>query len=87
MMEITFAIDEYGPALAADEDYEIIITVNGSYFNVWVHRGGGKWENTDAFAVDGRADLKNDRFWDIVDVAKELLEDIIAPEEEEEEDY
>jgi len=85
-MKISFVIDEYGPALASNEDYELIVTVNGSYFNLWVNRGEDNWENTEAFAVDGRADRAKDKFWDIQKVAQELLDDVIEPEEEEDED-
>jgi hypothetical protein len=85
-MKISFVIDEYGPALASDEDYDVLITVNGAYFNVWVNRGQDNWENTEAFSVDGRADLEKDKFWDIQKVAEELLEEVLSEDDEEEDD-
>ena len=85
-MNILFLIDEYGPAIATNEDYGLLITLNGSYFNLWVQKGDDDYENTEAFAVDGRADLAKDRFWDIVKVGQDLLEEIIEPDEDDEDE-
>ncbi len=30
---------EYGPIMAADEDYSLLITINGAYLNLWLHDG------------------------------------------------
>lgn len=86
-MNLLFLIEEYGPIMAANEDYGLLITVNAAYFNLWVDRGDDNWENTDAYAADGRiGDLyKSSTSFDSVQKAAEkLLEEITDIEEEDE---
>jgi hypothetical protein len=84
-MKLAEAIEEYGPAVAADHEIGVVITVNGSYFNVWGQRGDDEWENTDAFAV-GEDDLGKTSFKAIWERGEEILKDIVEPEDDEEYD-
>lgn len=82
---------EYGPIVAHDEDFDILVTVNGAYFNFWVGDRDGNYTNTEAFAVDGRVKRDNERsnglyglqIVDVMDAAKDLLAEILAGDEEE----
>lgn len=47
------AINDYGPALAADPEIGVIVTLNGAYFNVWVG-SRDRWENAEAFDATSR---------------------------------
>lgn len=52
---------EYGPIVAHDEELDILITVNGAYFNLWVGADftstpskGRQWTNTEAYDMESR---------------------------------
>jgi len=85
-MKILEAIDEYGSCIAVNEDYGLMVTVNGSYFNVWVNRGEDDWENTEAFAMGDDMTFSKEKFVKIVERGEDILEDVIKGDEEDEED-
>ena len=83
-------IMEYGPIVANDEDYDLLISVNGAYFNVWAVTGRGDYTNTEAFDLRSRVAGSNDRsnglyglaFTDVTAAAEELLAEIIRGDDE-----
>lgn len=90
-------IMEYGAIVANDEDYDLLISVNGAYFNVWAVTGSGDYTNTDAFAVSGRVKGSDPQrgsnglygldYVDVVDAAEALMEEIITGSHEDDDDY
>lgn len=38
-----FEVMEYGSIVAKDEDLQIILTINGAYYNGFMYVGGGLW--------------------------------------------
>ena len=47
-MYTLFEMLEYGPIVASDADWGLVVTINGSYLNLWVSRGDNSFENTEA---------------------------------------
>lgn len=85
-MRIIEVIEIYGAAVAANEDYEMLVTFNNSYFNIWVNRGDDDWNNTEAFSVSSRFEHPSKaKYWDVIERAEELIKELIEEEEEEEE--
>jgi hypothetical protein len=83
---------EYGPIVAHDEEFGLLITVNGAYFNLWVEAdaSGKGWTNTEAYDLASRVEHENSMsvlyetsFVKAWDAAKTLLEEILAGDEEE----
>lgn len=83
---IADVIDDYGPAVAADPELDIVITLNGAYFNVWIE-SGGQWANTEAYDavsrlrddpdnVDPFNTLETVTLHEAMDEAEDLLETI-----------
>ena len=77
-----FDVLEYGPIVAADEELGVLITVNGSYYNIWVGYDG-MYNNTDAHSVGvdvyGKA-----KFGAVVKAAEKILEEIRGNVDEDE---
>lgn len=79
-------IENYGPIMASDQDYGILVSVNGSYFNIWCATGRpGLYENTEALHFGSRLDSDNGMYGvdicKIMDVAKKILNDAMKQEE------
>jgi hypothetical protein len=84
---------EYGPIVAHDEELDLLITVNGAYFNVWHTDRTGRYENIEAYDVASRLDLTSDvspfnplngvPLWTVADAAEKLLAEVLAEGEEE----
>lgn len=72
---------EYGPICAASDELGILITVNGAYLNAWVSCGDGSWSNTECRGRN--QDLYNTTGAEMIDEAKEYLEELLASEEDE----
>ena len=77
---------EYGYIVASDEDLDILITVNGAYYNIWCGDYSGSYTNTDCRATGFDGGLYGQDFVKVVDKAKELLEEILSEGEEDQED-
>ena len=70
---------EYGPIVAADEDYLLLITINGAYLNLWLYDGN------DYKCLDCRpptADLYTLTVSQAIDEAKAYLEDSVKIDED-----
>jgi hypothetical protein len=85
---------EYGPIVAHDEDLDLLVTANGAYFNLWHTDRTGEYQNIEAYDVASRLDLPADvspfnpleliPFWKVAEAAEQLLDGILAGEDEEE---
>lgn len=52
-----YEVLQYGPVVTHNEELEILVTANGSYLNLWVGDGNGRWENTDCRPLDSKDGL------------------------------
>lgn len=76
---------EYGPIVANDPELDLLITVNGAYFNLWAGDGAGNYTNTDAYDMRSRVKADNDQSnglygtqtTDVMDAAERLLAEIL----------
>lgn len=84
---------EYGSIIASDEDFDILIGVNGAYFNLWVGDGTGRYNNTECFDMASRVEGADPQtsnglygldFVKVLDAGKALLESVLMGEEDEE---
>ena len=73
----------YGSVVASDEDLDILITVNGAYYNIWCGDYNGDYTNTDCRATDFDGGLYGQDFVKVADKAKEILEEILSEGDEE----
>jgi hypothetical protein len=74
MSNTIFDVLEYGPICAADEDSGALVTINGSYVNLWMPSSTpGQWVNTDCVANDAWGDLYNRTAAAMIDRAEECL--------------
>lgn len=75
---------EYGPIVANDEELDILITVNGAYYNIWCGNGEGFYNNTDVRALNsGGQGLYGMDIVKVMDKAKEILEEITKGDDNE----
>jgi hypothetical protein len=70
----------YGPICASDEDVGALVTVNGSYVNLWVSDGRGGWSNTDCRS--GHPDLYTLTAAQALDLAQDCLKDWLKENDE-----
>ena len=84
---------EYGSIIASDEDFDILIGVNGAYFNLWVGDGTGRYNNTECYDMASRVEGADGRSSNglygldivkVIEAGKALLESILSGEDEEE---
>ena len=83
----------YGSIVAHDEELNILITVNGAYFNLWVPTGrNGEWSNVEAFDLESRVNNRTDGSWNglygidmarVLTAADDLLRSILEEVSEE----
>jgi hypothetical protein len=85
-MKLSEAIEEYGACLAIDSEMGIAVTMNASYYNVWVNRDDDNWDNIQAYA-QGEDDPYKMKYKDVEKRAEEILEDTLSDDEEEDDDY
>ena len=75
-----YEVLEYGPVVAADEDYCLLVTVNGAYLNLWAYDG------SEYKCLDSRPpsdDLYTLTVSQAMDQAKTYLEDVLKGEDDE----
>jgi hypothetical protein len=73
---------EYGPIVASDAELGLYITVNGSYYNLWVG-DGSTFENTDCTPVGRGFDgLHGADCAEVIERAERWLNDLINGGEE-----
>lgn len=77
---------EYGYIVASNEDLDILITVNGAYYNIWCGDYDGNYTNTDCRATDFGDGLYGQDFVKVADKAKEILEEVLSEGDEEQDD-
>ena len=77
---------EYGYIVAANEDLDILITVNGAYFNIWCGDYSGKYQNTDCRATSFENGLYGQDMVKVVEKAEAIMEEIVNGDPEEDED-
>ena len=77
---------EYGYIVASDEDLDILITVNGAYFNIWCGDYSGSYTNTDCRATSFDNGLYGEDMAKVADKAEKILEDVVNGDEEEEDE-
>lgn len=94
MMTI-FEVLGYGPIVAKDEEFGLLVTVNGAYLNLWVQRTETrrsgrvpfyqpKWESIDCRS--GHPDLYTLTVAKAMDLAEQWLREIRGEAEEQGED-
>ena len=76
---------EYGYIVATNEDFDILITVNGAYYNIWCGDYSGKYQNTDCRSTDFDNGLYGQDMVKVVERAEAILEELVSAEEEDEE--
>jgi len=76
---------EYGYIVATNEELDILITVNGAYYNIWCGDYSGKYQNTDCRATDFANGLYGQDMVKVVERAEAILEELVSGEEEGEE--
>lgn len=77
---------EYGYIVATNEDFDILITVNGAYYNIWCGDYSGKYQNTDCHATGFENGLYGQDMVKVVECAESILEEILSSGEEEDEE-
>lgn len=82
-----YEVLEYGPIVACDEDFGCLVTINGSYLNLWVlqrqpyPRGPESWTNTDCRTWGGDGvDLYKVTAAQAMAFAEAWLEEIRSPD-------
>ena len=64
----------YGSIVASNELLDILITVNGAYYNIWCGDFSGDYTNTDCRATDFGGGLYGLK---VTDKAEEILKEIL----------
>jgi hypothetical protein len=77
---------EYGYIVASHEDLDILITVNGAYYNIWCGDFNGNYSNTDCRATGFDNGLYGQDIVKVTEKAETILEEIINGIDEEQED-
>lgn len=80
-MTIFDIIDEYGPICAADENMGYLVSVNGSYLNLWVESSPGRYANIDCSAMP--KNLYEATGAEMIDLAEQALKEWTSPPEDE----
>ena len=75
----------YGSVVASDEDLDLLITVNGAYYNIWCGDYSGNYTNTDCRATGFEDGLYGQDFVKVADKAQQILEEILNEGNEEQE--
>lgn len=75
----------YGSVIASNEALDILITVNGAYFNIWCGDYSGNYTNTDCQTTGFDGGLYGQDFVKVTDKAQEILDEILNEGNEEDE--
>lgn len=79
-----FEMISFGPVVAGNEELGLYVTVNGSYFNLWVQRGDNDFENTDCRALSSENGLYSITAAEAIERGERALRDWIRGDDEEE---
>ena len=75
-MSNIYDVLELGPIVASDAEYGLVVTINGSYLNLWVERELGRYENTDCRSYSET--VLGDLTWiKATELAEEYIKEII----------
>ena len=77
-----YEVLEYGPIVAADEDYSLLITINGAYLNLWAY-DGSEYKCLDCRPPSD--DLYTLTVSQAMDQAEAYIQDTLKGEEDEDE--
>ena len=77
-----YQVLEYGPIVASEEDYSLLVTVNGAYLNLWAY-DGSEYKCLDCRPPSD--DLYTLTVSQAIDQAKAYLEDVLKGEDNEDE--
>lgn len=80
------SVMEYGYIVASHEDLDILITVNGAYYNIWCGDFNGNYSNTDCHATGFDNGLYGQDIAKVTEKAEAILKEIINGIDEEQED-
>lgn len=75
---------EYGFIVANNEELDILITVNGEYYNIWCGDYSGKFQSTDCHATGFDNGLYGQDMAKVVERAEAILEGMVNGEGDEE---
>ena len=67
----------YGSIVASNELLDILITVNGAYYNIWCGDYSGNYTNTDCQATGFNGSLEDQDYDEVVSKAEEILDEIL----------
>lgn len=74
---------EYGYIVASNEELDILITVNGAYYNIWAGDYSGNYTNTDCRATGFDGGLYGQDIVKVTEKAEKILEEIVNGDDEE----
>ena len=77
---------EYGYIVASDEELDILVTVNGAYYNIWAGNYNGNYTNTDCRATGFDGGLYGQDMVKVTDKAQQILEEVLSESNEEQEE-
>ena len=77
---------EQGYIVASNEDLDILVTVNGAYYNIWAGDYSGNYTNTDCRATGFDGGLYGQDMVKVTDCAEKILEEVLGEDEEEQEE-
>lgn len=72
---------ESGYIVASNEDFDILVTVNGAYYNIWCGDYSGNYKNTECFATGFDGGLYGQDFAEVADKAQSILDDLLMENE------
>ena len=87
-MATIFEVIETGPIVFADEDYGVIITINGSYLNQWNKSHNQSYNHSYDCneCSSGHDDLYNLTVSDAMDIATAWFKEMVEKDEEDQDD-
>ena len=75
---------EYGYIVASNEDFDMLVTVNGAYFNIWCGDYSGNYVNTECFATGFDGGLYGQDIVKVTDKAQSIIDELLKGDEEDE---
>lgn len=76
---------KYGYIVASNEDLDILITVNGPYYNIWCGDYSGNYTNTDCYATFvSTCCLYGQDIVKVTDKAQSIIDELLKGAEEDE---
>ena len=76
---------ECGYIVASNDDFDILITVNDAYYNIWCGDYSGSYTNTDCRATGFDGGLYGQDFVKVTDKAQSIIDELLKGDEEQDE--